>query len=69
MKVTHFYTLEQEFDIGTPAFVASKAIPADVREVLGVGLCVNANALPKKVNKTFDQIGNKTECALIEFAF
>ena len=34
-----------------------------------ISLCVNANAFPRKRNNTFEQFGNKTECALIEMAY
>ena len=34
------------------------------------GLAVNSNAHPKiDANKKFEQIGNKTECALLEMSF
>jgi len=32
-------------------------------------ICVNSNAFPKRINNTFDQIGNKTECALLETSY
>lgn len=42
-------------------------------KLMSIGACVNSNAHPKveiKNNKnTFEQIGNKTECALLEMAF
>ena len=42
-------------------------------KLLSTGACVNSNAHPKvevKSNRThFEQIGNKTECALLEMAF
>lgn len=33
-------------------------------------LCVNSNANPEIINENqFEQIGNKTECSLIELAY
>lgn len=32
-------------------------------------MCLNSNAHPKIIGEKFDQIGNKTECALLEMAY
>lgn len=39
-------------------------------DLLCEGLCVNSNAFPTIMdNGKFEQIGNKTECSLLELAF
>lgn len=38
--------------------------------MFGKGICMNSNANPKiKTNEKWEQIGNKTECALLEMVF
>lgn len=39
-------------------------------EMLCIGVCLNSNAHPKiESTGKFEQIGNKTECALLEMAY
>ena len=62
MTVTRFWTLDHVFD----KFSADdKAITPNVKELLGYGISLNSDAHPIKKEGKFEQIGNKTECALL----
>ena len=37
--------------------------------MLSTGICLNSNAYPKIQGNSFQQIGNKTECALLEMSY
>jgi magnesium-transporting ATPase (P-type) len=37
--------------------------------MIGYGVCLNSDAQPTINKSVFEQIGNKTECALLELAF
>lgn len=66
MRVKYFWCQGKRFEISE---INKDTFQFDLKDALGIGLCVNANAYPKKRNSTFEQIGNKTECALIEMAY
>ena len=63
MTVTRFFLLENTID------APSKAnIKESVAETFSNGVCVNSSANPIFENGQVDQIGNKTDCALLELA-
>ena len=36
---------------------------------MGYGIALNSDAHPKRKGSKFEQIGNKTECALLEMTY
>lgn len=67
MSVQNMYV--KDYNFNAPDINASN-ISAEVVELFGQSACLNSNANPVKNPLTGknDQIGNKTECALIEIA-
>lgn len=53
--------------------IDDSVMKSNTSRLLSIGICVNSTARPKVHNKSgkteFEQIGNKTECALLEMAF
>lgn len=67
MTVTKFY-VEQDIKDVNKSFKSS-SINDRLCELLCHGVAINSNANPKVNSKgAFEQIGNKTECALLEMA-
>lgn len=66
MTVTKLWTLEFVFDKFDKD---DKAITSNVKELLGYGLALNSDANPVRKGSKFEQIGNKTQCALLEMAY
>ena len=66
MTVTKLWSLEHVFDRFDKD---DKAISTNVKEILGYGLSLNSDANPIRKGASFEQIGNKTECALLEMSY
>lgn len=50
--------------------IDTKNVSKEAAKLFSEAVCVNSDARPKKtVGGSFEQIGNKTECALIELAY
>lgn len=63
MTVTRFWTEGKVLD----TFDKNTKLNRNNLEMIGKGICMNSNANPKiKVSDKWEQIGNKTECALLE---
>lgn len=63
MTVTRFWTEGKVLD----TFDKNTKLNRNNLEMLGKGICMNSNANPKiKLSDKWEQIGNKTECALLE---
>ena len=60
------WSLEQIFDKFNNK---DTKIPESVKQLLCYGIALNTDATPVKIGSKFEQIGNKTECALLELAF
>lgn len=68
MTVTKIFVEENE-----TSNIDDSIMKPDTCKILSIGACVNSTAHPKVVHKghnkvEFEQIGNKTECALLEMA-
>ena len=62
MTVTKFFsegTVHTQFDKNNSKISKSTA------QLTSWGVCLNSNAHPRITNGKFEQIGNKTECALL----
>ena len=66
MTVTRLWTLEHVFDSFSKD---DKAMTPQLKEILGYGVSLNSDAKPVLKGNRFDQIGNKTECALLEMIY
>ena len=66
MTVTKLWTLEYVFDRFDRD---DKAFTPKIKELLGYGLSLNSDAHPIRKGNKFEQIGNKTECALLEMIY
>lgn len=65
MTVTNIYAEEQDFNR-----IDAQTISQHTLEILCEGVALNSNAHPQIDEQgKFDQIGNKTECALLEMAY
>jgi P-type Ca2+ transporter type 2B len=63
MTVTRFFLLENTIDHPSKSNINEK-----VAERYSVGVCVNSSANPVFEGDNVDQIGNKTDCALLQLA-
>ena len=68
MTVTRIFVQES-----STSNIDESIMKRDTCELLSIGVCVNSTACPKVTKSTtghahFEQIGNKTECALLEMA-
>lgn len=67
MTVTKLWALEYVIDKFDKD---EKRLTANLKELLSYGIAINSDAHPIiEVNGKFKQIGNKTECALLEMAY
>lgn len=67
MTVTKLWALEYVIDKFDKE---QKIVTPSLKELLGYGIAMNSDAHPIiEVNGKFKQIGNKTECALLELAY
>lgn len=62
MTVTNLWTLEQNI---TAFDAKDKSLPQSIKELMSYGISLNSDAHPIKKDTKFEQIGNKTECALL----
>ena len=69
MTVTKMFVEGNSFHNIDESMISSR----ETCRLLSVGVCVNSNAHPKITKKAsgfvFEQVGNKTECALLEMAY
>ena len=66
MTVTKLWTLEHIFEKFDKE---DKSITSAIKELLGYGCALNSDAHPIRKGSKFEQIGNKTECALLEMTY
>lgn len=64
MTVTRFFLLENTIENPSKA-----NIKENVAKRFSVGVCMNSSANPIFEGERVDQIGNKTDCALLELAY
>ena len=64
MTVTNVFTEEM-----VHSSIEKKNFRPETLEILCEGICLNTNAFPKIIQGKFEHNGNKTECALLEFAY
>lgn len=62
MTVTRFWGMQKEFEKIDKNDID---LPANVLQNMGIGLALNSDAHPVIKKGVFEQIGNKTECALL----
>lgn len=63
MTVTRIFVLENTFENPNKSNINEK-----VAERFSIGVCLNSSANPVFEGDKVDQIGNKTDCALLELA-
>jgi calcium-translocating P-type ATPase len=69
MSVASLYYEEQAYS-PIQNFYQSKATNEDNMKILCEGICLNSTACPTLIGQDkFEQLGNKTECALLELAY
>lgn len=66
MTVTKLWAQQQFFDKFDEK---DKSLPESIKSILSYGISLNSDAHPIKKEGKFEQIGNKTQCALLEMIY